>query len=536
MSEPVFMAQIRAADIPESMPVSRKVRGELANYQRFAEVSASRSWRSNEAICEARPPDAADTVSPSADDRRAKKGAPRARPKRRSRPRLRGWPNSPSAQLGTSGRGSGSGGDRRPYRDDAGSAGSLLQQLLVTDAGPPRPAHRLRRRSFRRFVAYRNQIDRDRAGPGHAAPRLLPLRLVPARRRPARRAARCHRRVAVARAARDDRARRARPCRSPRPHTCSPSWPGSRLTDQAYRTLRRTQRYRRHRTHRPSSPTAILRGQVRPLPHPPRYRTSSISPSMAPASPCVPAAITDRAGKGSDGRARTREVKLASLFTQTTIDSTGVRCATPPPPATWRSFDARRRSSPTSYTPKPAAAAPTTYANSSSSVTALPGSGTSPPTILPEATPIVDLYHAREHLHASPPWLTPIVLATSTPPGCPPGSPTSTTATSKPSPPTDRLYRTSRHNARTSTKALAYFKTNAHRMRYAYYRKHGMFVGSGVVEAGCKPSSANDSNYPACLEHPRRHRHHHPALPTSQQPLGQISPHPHNQTATAMTA
>ncbi len=23
-------------------------------------------------------------------------------------------------------------------------------------------------------------------------------------------------------------------------------------------------------------------------------------------------------------------------------------------------------------------------------------------------------------------------------------------------------------------------------MRYAYYRKHGMFIGSGVVEAGCK--------------------------------------------------
>jgi hypothetical protein len=35
-------------------------------------------------------------------------------------------------------------------------------------------------------------------------------------------------------------------------------------------------------------------------------------------------------------------------------------------------------------------------------------------------------------------------------------------------------------------KALAYFKTNAHRMRYAYFRDHGMFFGSGTVEAGCK--------------------------------------------------
>ena len=37
-----------------------------------------------------------------------------------------------------------------------------------------------------------------------------------------------------------------------------------------------------------------------------------------------------------------------------------------------------------------------------------------------------------------------------------------------------------------TVKALGYFKTNAHRMRYAYFRERGMFVGSGVVEAGCK--------------------------------------------------
>jgi len=27
---------------------------------------------------------------------------------------------------------------------------------------------------------------------------------------------------------------------------------------------------------------------------------------------------------------------------------------------------------------------------------------------------------------------------------------------------------------------------NAHRMRYAHFKKLGMFVGSGAVEAGCK--------------------------------------------------
>lgn len=35
-------------------------------------------------------------------------------------------------------------------------------------------------------------------------------------------------------------------------------------------------------------------------------------------------------------------------------------------------------------------------------------------------------------------------------------------------------------------KALHYFQTNADRMRYAQFRRQGLFVGSGVVEAGCK--------------------------------------------------
>ncbi len=34
--------------------------------------------------------------------------------------------------------------------------------------------------------------------------------------------------------------------------------------------------------------------------------------------------------------------------------------------------------------------------------------------------------------------------------------------------------------------ALGYFETNAPRMRYKHFRSHGLFVGSGAVEAGCK--------------------------------------------------
>ena len=35
-------------------------------------------------------------------------------------------------------------------------------------------------------------------------------------------------------------------------------------------------------------------------------------------------------------------------------------------------------------------------------------------------------------------------------------------------------------------KEAEYFATNASRMRYPEFRKKGFFVGSGVVEAGCK--------------------------------------------------
>ena len=35
-------------------------------------------------------------------------------------------------------------------------------------------------------------------------------------------------------------------------------------------------------------------------------------------------------------------------------------------------------------------------------------------------------------------------------------------------------------------KGIDYFKKNKERMRYADFRRQGLFVGSGVLEAGCK--------------------------------------------------
>jgi len=149
--------------------------------------------------------------------------------------------------------------------------------------------------------------------------------------------------------------------------------------------------------------------------------------------PMVAAATADRAGKAPDGRAHTREVKLACLFTQTTVDEKGRPVRDPDSTSYLGSFapasefatlvhaEARRRGA--------------------EDIRQLVVLGDGAPwiwnlatAILPEATPIVDLYHAREHLHALAAH-SPACSAPSTPTGWPPGSPTSMPATSKPSSP-----------------------------------------------------------------------------------------------------
>jgi hypothetical protein len=229
--------------------------------------------------------------------------------------------------------------------------------------------------------------------------------------------------------------------------------------------------------------TAIAHRRVRVLP-------PAVVPDMlyiavdGTGVPMVPTATTGRAGKAPDGRARTREVKLACLFTQTTVDEAGRPVRDPDSTSYLGSFapaagfatlvhaEARRRGA--------------------DHIRQLVVLGDGAPwiwnlatAILPEATPIVDLYHAREHLHAlaagltgvlgddHPDWLAARLVDLNN------GD-------------IEALVAAARRPALPDTdaderdKALTYFQTNAHRMRYAYFREHGMFVGSGVVEAGCK--------------------------------------------------
>lgn len=201
--------------------------------------------------------------------------------------------------------------------------------------------------------------------------------------------------------------------------------------------------------------------------------------------PMVPAATQDRAGKHPDGRARTREVKLACLFTQTTVDDEGWPVRDPGSSSYLASFapagefatlvhaEARRRGSDHIRQPVVLGDGAPWIWNLATA-------------ILPEATQIVDLYHAREHLHDLAKLLAPAL-----------GEGQTAWLTDRLANLDDGDIETLVHTAEQlpltgpdataeRTTALASFTTNAQRMRYAYFRDLGMFVGSGAVEAGCK--------------------------------------------------
>ena len=200
--------------------------------------------------------------------------------------------------------------------------------------------------------------------------------------------------------------------------------------------------------------------------------------------PVVAAAALDRAGKGEDGRARTREVKLACLFTQTKLDDDGHPVRDPDTSSYVHTFDpveqfatlvhaeARRRGS-----------------EHIRQVIVL-GDGAVwiwnlATRILPEATQIVDYYHAREHVNDLAKQLAPVLGAdepawlaarlADLDQGDIEGLVKATTALP--------ISDTDRNQVDT---ALDYFIKNAQRMRYKVFRDLGMFIGSGVVEAGCK--------------------------------------------------
>jgi len=229
---------------------------------------------------------------------------------------------------------------------------------------------------------------------------------------------------------------------------------------------------------------AISSGKVVPLPPPEPPPDMLYIAVDGTGVPMMAAAAKDRPGKGPDGQAHTREVKLACLFTQTTLTEDGhpIRdhgsssyLATFEPAGRFRQLvdaEARRRG---------AAHIRQLVVLGDGAVWIWNIAGE----LFPAATQIVDIYHAREHVHDLATLATRLLRA------------------SHPDWLADRLDELHAGNipallaagrdlnftgslARERDKQLAYFDTNAHRMRYAHFRDLGMFIGSGVVEAGCK--------------------------------------------------
>lgn len=188
-------------------------------------------------------------------------------------------------------------------------------------------------------------------------------------------------------------------------------------------------------------------------------------------------------GKGSDGRAKTREVKLGCVFTQTRLDEQGrpVRdpISTSYVGAIESSVDFGHRLA--------AEAARRGAARAGRRVVLSDGAEYNASIVrdhFPDATHIIDFYHAVEHLDAFFREQARLPLSGRLHHQC------------------YALLKAGRIEAlkrkmlaalprsgprrRDGLTAIAYFERRREQMRYGRFRKDGLFVGSGVIEAGCR--------------------------------------------------
>jgi len=201
--------------------------------------------------------------------------------------------------------------------------------------------------------------------------------------------------------------------------------------------------------------------------------------------PVVPRETEGRRGKDATGKAKTREAKIGCVFTQTKQDEQGYPIRDEDSTTYVGAIESAEVFGSRIY-----AEAVRRGLRQAQKVVVLGDGG---PWIwgiaaqcFPWATETVDLYHAREHLAN----LGKVVYG-----------PTSAEAKQWASARSEQLddgdveavvtsmkrLRPRQNNAgKEVRKAINYFQTNKERMRYAKFRQQGLFVGSGVVEAGCK--------------------------------------------------
>ena len=191
-----------------------------------------------------------------------------------------------------------------------------------------------------------------------------------------------------------------------------------------------------------------------------------------------------RQGKGEDGRARTREVKLAVFFTQDKLDDDGYPVRDRASASVIATFEPA-----SAFAGLVKAEAIRRGADHVRQFTII-GDGAAwiwgiATATFPEATQVVDLYHAREHLHSltrslefmlldrKDGWLAARLEDLDY--GYIDGIEAAV-----------RKYPLVGVKKGEVDKELGYFLNNAPRMRYHWFRSRGLFTGSGVVEASCK--------------------------------------------------
>ena len=201
--------------------------------------------------------------------------------------------------------------------------------------------------------------------------------------------------------------------------------------------------------------------------------------------PVVPRETVGRAGKDETGRAKTREVKLGCVFTQTSVDNKGRPLRDEESTTYVGAIETADDFGKRIY-----AEAVRRGLHRASRVVLLGDGAAWIWNLAVEhfygAVEVLDLYHARSHIRQ----LANAVYGT--------GTNKATAWTRRCLDKLDdgnveallrslcRLRPTPLETKEEVRKTIGYLKANKQRMRYADFRKQELFVGSGVVEAGCK--------------------------------------------------
>lgn len=225
---------------------------------------------------------------------------------------------------------------------------------------------------------------------------------------------------------------------------------------------------------------AVLSGKVVGIESAPKFYIAMDGTGV----PVVPRETEGRAGKDETGRAKTREAKLGCVFTQTSTDDKGRPIRDPASTSYVGAIETASEFGRRIY-----AEALRCGLTRAQQVIVL---GDGAPWIwniadhhFYGAIQIVDLYHAREHVSS----VSKVIYGSSDKASRWTHDVIELLDTGDVEAVLTAMARVRPHDEGIKAeikKAAHYFQTNKERMRYERFRGLGLFVGSGVVEAGCK--------------------------------------------------